>query len=87
MNTYDIGDRITVTATVRVASTLTDATVSVSLRSPSGTTTAPSVTHVSQGVYTFTMDASAAGTWRYVVTGTGAAIFGSGPQYFFVRSN
>ncbi len=73
MTTYDVGDAATLGTSVYNASgALTDATVSLSVTAPDGTTSAPSVTHAGTGVYSATVSVSQSGTWFYTWTVSGA---------------
>ena len=74
MSTYDVGDQALLRHEIRVAGTLTDATVVLAVVAPDGTASAPSVTHVSTGVYTATVPVTQAGPWTYVWTMSGAVV-------------
>lgn len=51
MNTYDLGDRVPLQHKVYSAGALTSATVTLTVTEPDGTTTSPTVTTSSTGVY------------------------------------
>lgn len=75
ISSYDIGALVTLTGTFKVGSTLTDpTTVTVTVVDPLGTTTNPTATKSSTGVYTANVDLTSAtpGTWKYKFAGTGA---------------
>ena len=75
LNTYVVGDLVTMTATFTNASgTLTNPTsVSGSVKDPSGTVTSPSVSQQSTGVYIMQYTISIPGLHSYRIAGTGAA--------------
>jgi hypothetical protein len=70
---YDIGDslRITVTFTGLDGAVADPTTVVLRLRAPDGTTTMPSVTKTSTGVYFADLTLTASGEWKYRWIGTG----------------
>lgn len=76
MTTFDLGDGVNLTHTVKDRDgNLTDATVVFTVAKPDGSTITPSVTHVSTGTYradTFAADLS--GAWTYKVTVSGAVV-------------
>lgn len=76
MTTYDFGDGVNLSHLVYDRDgNLTDATVVFTVTKPDGSTTTPSVTHVSTGTYratTFAADVS--GPWTYKVSVSGAII-------------
>lgn len=49
-----------------------DATVTLTVKAPDGTTTTPSVTHSATGVYSVTVSMTASGPWLYRWQATGA---------------
>ena len=73
MPSVQSGTEITMTGTFKnSAGVLTDpTTVVVTVRSPAGTTTTPSVGHPSTGVYTAVATLDLAGEWIYRFDGTG----------------
>lgn len=74
--TYDVGDLASLRHEVRVAGTLTNATVAVAVTMPDGTavTPAPTVSNPSTGVYTASVSVTQAGPWVYVWTMSGAVV-------------
>ena len=90
MNEYDYGDTVTLRATFKVDSVLTDpTTVSLSVTDPSGDATVytyagTTVTKDSTGVFSKALACSEAGEWVAVWTGTGdcAAV---GTRRFAIR--
>lgn len=72
-NIYDVGDVVTITGTFRDAGgNLVDpTTVTASVRDPAGAVTTPPVSRSSLGVYAFTVEVDANGTWYYRLEGTG----------------
>lgn len=72
MSTRDVGDRVNVRHLVYDASgALASATVALTVTDPSGTTSNPSVTNTSTGVYdaAFTLSSAGTWTWRWTVSG------------------
>lgn len=60
---YDIGDSVVLTSTFTVSGTLTNpGAVTVTIKLPDGTTTTPSASNVSTGVYRATYTTTQAGT-------------------------
>lgn len=71
---YDIGDRVTLTANFTDAGAPVEpTTVTCSVRSPSGTTTSPSVTNAS-GTYSAEIEPDEHGAWAYRFAGTGTYV-------------
>lgn len=70
----DLGDAFTVRYEVRdpITRALTDATVTLTVTSPAGVASNPSVTHTSTGTYDATFLPNAVGVWRYVWASSGA---------------
>lgn len=79
MSVYVVTTQVRITATFRgLADALADPTAVVcTIKAPDGTTSAPSVTHGSIGVYTADITLNQAGTWRVEWQGTGALIAAS----------
>jgi hypothetical protein len=79
MATYDIGDVVTLTCTVRDAGgALADAgAITCTITLPDGTTAGPTPAHPSTGTYTATYTPAAAGRFavKWVATGTNAGAF------------
>ena len=79
MATYDIGDVVTLTCTVRdAAGALADAgAITCTITLPDGTTTSPTPAHPSIGTYTATYTPAAAGRFavKWVATSTNAGAF------------
>jgi hypothetical protein len=71
---YDVGDQVTVTTTVLVANVPTDATVTVTITAPDGTTSAPAVSHTGTGQYAATFTATMAGNYLVHWAAAGAAV-------------
>ena len=71
---YDVGDLASLRHEVRVDGTLTNATVALSVTAPDGTTSTPSVSNPSTGVYTASVSVTQAGPWVYVWTMSGAVV-------------
>lgn len=76
MSSFDIGDRLTITATFRdQADTLINPTaVTLTVLSPDGVPTVLVPTMSSTGVWTATFAPDMAGTWNYRWGGTGALV-------------
>lgn len=75
MQTYDLGDRPRFEHEVRDADgTLTTATVVLTMTNPSGTTSIPTVTTPSTGIYQASVTLNAAGTWFGVWTASGNVV-------------
>lgn len=92
-NSYDIGDRVRMTATVvtsgGVAADPTEVTFKV--QDPSGNEATylysmGLVTRTSAGVYYLEVTVDEAGTWYYRANGTGAVI-AADEEYFYVRES
>lgn len=79
MATYDIGDVVTLTCTVRdEAGALADAeAITCTITLPDGTTTSPTPTHPSTGTYTATYTPAVAGRFavKWLATGANAGAF------------
>ena len=79
MATYDLGDVVTLTATVRDANgALADAgAITCTITLPDGTTTSPTPTHPSTGSYTATYTPAVAGRFavKWLATGANAGAF------------
>lgn len=77
--TYDLGDSVSLKFTVKLkdpvtgVETLTNATVALVVTKPDGTTTNPSITNNSTGIYTAAVAPDQAGEWLFKWTATGAA--------------
>jgi hypothetical protein len=75
MQTYDVGDQPTFEHEVRDADgTLTTATVVLTMTDPSGSTSTPSVTTPSTGLYVAIVTLDEAGTWFGVWTASGNVV-------------
>lgn len=94
MNTYIVGqvvflrvrlsDPATGTATdAATQDPVDDATIAMTVYKPDLTTSTPSLTHASTGVYTTSVTADQSGEWEYVSNSTGAAA-GAGRERFYV---
>lgn len=73
----DIGDAPTLSWALysdAAKTTPVDATVTLTVLAPDGTSSTPSVTHGSTGQYSATVEMTAAGTWQYRWAATGAVI-------------
>lgn len=73
MPRFEVGDAATLTFEVRVAGTLTDATVMFTLTDPDGIVTTPSPTHPGTGAYAASVLFTKVGTWHYAWQATGNA--------------
>jgi uncharacterized protein YfaS (alpha-2-macroglobulin family) len=73
---FDVGDQVTLFADFKnVAGAAADPTaVVVTVRSPSGVTTTPAVTHPALGRYEANLSIDQHGTWHYRFAGTGALV-------------
>ncbi|GMU80033.1 MAG: hypothetical protein AMXMBFR46_28210 [Acidimicrobiia bacterium] len=76
MATHDIGDVVKLTGTFRdAAGDLADPTaVTVTVLEPDGTTSTPTASSASTGVWTATVSIDQSGTWRYRWAGTGVVV-------------
>lgn len=76
MATHDIGDVVKLTGTFKNASgTLTDPdTVTLTVLEPDGTTSTPTASSSSTGIWTANVTIDQSGTWRYRFEGTGAVV-------------
>jgi hypothetical protein len=73
----DVGDRVSPRFLVyNAAGALTNATVALTVTDPAGSTTTPSVTNTSTGVYDaeFTLASAGTWTWRWAASGTVVAV-------------
>ncbi len=83
--TYDVGDSIKLTFTVRdEAGALINATTTIVVTKPDGTTVtpAPTITNVSIGIYTAVVAPDQVGTWLYRWAATGAATTAEDGQFY-----
>lgn len=71
--TYDLGDTVPLQHRVYSAGVLAAATVALTVYAPDGTTTTPSVTTSSTGVYNAVVPTDQVGLWFYVWSVSGAA--------------
>lgn len=71
--TFNVGRVATLTYTLTVADVLTDATVTLTITAPDGTSTTPGPTHAGTGTYTADILITQAGTWTYRWAASGAA--------------
>lgn len=72
---YIVTTQIRTTATFRtLAGALSDTTAVCSVKAPDGTTSTPSVTHDSTGVYSADVTLDQAGTWYIEWQGSGTVI-------------
>ena len=84
MTTYFVNQRARIETTVKdTAGVLTNATVTCTLTKPDGTTSSPSITNVSTGLYRVEPDLDQSGLWRVTWRATGAVIAGE-PERFYV---
>lgn len=73
-NTYDIGDRVRLSATFEVDGTPTDPdTIVVKVRDPSGNESSDTPTKEDTGDYYFDLTLDEDGVWYFRFEGTGAA--------------
>lgn len=85
--TYDIGDAYRLVYTLTDASgTPTNATVTVSVTKPDGTADSAALTNPATGTYVATGGCTAAGTWLYRFSATGA-LTDAEPGSFVVMAN
>lgn len=86
MATYDVGDRVQLTATLTDDDgVLTDPTaVTVTIRKPDGTASSSTPTKDSTGVYSKDVDIDQHGNWFYRFAGTGALVVAEEGE-FYVR--
>ena len=83
---YNVGDIVVLTWELRVTGVLTNATSAVlTLRSPAGVETSPSVTNPAAGKYQALVPATEAGLWRHRFVSTGPAA-GAEEGFFQVSS-
>jgi hypothetical protein len=83
--TYDVGDSIKLTFTVRdEADALINATIAIVVTKPDGTpvSPAPTITPVSTGIYTAILAVDVAGLWVYRWAATGAATTSEDGQFY-----
>lgn len=83
--TYDVGDSIKLTFTVRdEAGALINATTTIVVTKPDGTAVnpAPTISNPSTGAYTAVVAPDQVGTWLYRWTATGAATTAEDGQFF-----
>jgi hypothetical protein len=80
MNTYDVGDRATLSVTFAVDSVATDpSTIVCTVKAPNGTVTTKTygvgteLVKDGTGAYHLDVDITASGRWHYRWAGTGAA--------------
>lgn len=70
---YDVGDLVRLSTSVKdLSGALTNATVVLTITSPSGATSTPSVSNSSTGLYSATFTVDAEGIWLYKWSATGA---------------
>lgn len=75
MSTRDVGDQVTLDHRVRNADgTLTAATAVLTVTDPAGSTTTPTVSNPSTGLYRAAFTLTSAGTWSWVWTISGAVV-------------
>ncbi len=73
--TYSVGTAVRINTEVRdLAGVLTNATVSVVVTKPDGTTSSPTVNTTGTGLYNAVVTADQAGLWTYVWTASGAVV-------------
>lgn len=71
--TFNIGDRAKLTYAAKVDGVLTNATITLTVTRPDGTTvTSPTITNPSIGNYAANIDVAIPGLWTYLWTATGA---------------
>lgn len=73
MNRYEVGDAVTLTTTVKVGGTPTNATMVLTVTDPDGATQTPAVTTTGTGAYKATVVFDQVGEWRYRWEASGAA--------------
>jgi hypothetical protein len=86
INTYDIGDVAVVQGEFKTHAGVNadPTTVTCVITDPDGTvTTTTSVTKVADGVYTYDVDVTKSGVWKYHFAGTGG-IKAAGKNRFYV---
>jgi hypothetical protein len=94
MNSYPIGDTITLTSTpftnLATNQPFDPTTVTLRFRDPTGVETAVTtadLTHVGTGVFSYTLVANISGQWTYAFEGSGnCAVRGPDAQFFVTRS-
>jgi hypothetical protein len=70
---FPVGDTIKLTVEVRVDDVLTSATMACTFELPDGTTTSPTMTESSTGIYVVSLTTTQAGYHLYRIVATGAA--------------
>lgn len=86
MTTYDLGDTVALQHRVYSNGALATATVTLSVTAPDGTTSAPSVTTSTTGVYNATVTTDQIGLWFYTWSVTGAVPDDEVPGQFTVAT-
>jgi len=74
VTTRDLGDRVEIRYQVQPDGVLTDATVALVVTDPAGTTSNPTITHTSTGVYDAAFTLASAGVWFWAWTSSGAVV-------------
>lgn len=86
MTTRNVGDQIDARYIAAPNGVLTDATVVLTVTDPAGTSTTPSVTHTSLGVYDASFTLTSAGTWFWYWTASGAVVDVTPPESVLAAS-
>lgn len=73
MNRYEVGDAVTLTTTVKVGGTPTNATMALTITDPDGNVTTPAVSTTGTGAYKATVLFTDVGEWKYRWEASGAA--------------
>ena len=73
---FPVGDTVKLTVEVRVSDVLTSATMACTIQLPDGTTTTPTPSEVSTGIYQIVYTTTQAGyhPWRIVATGSASGV-------------
>ena len=72
MGQWEVGAKVTLQCVFTKAGQPTDTTAALTLVSPTGASTTPTVTRTALGTYQATVTATVNGTWRWRWVGTGA---------------
>jgi hypothetical protein len=74
VTTRDVGDRVEIRYQVQPDGVLTDATVALVVTDPAGSTSNPTITHTSTGVYDAAFTLASSGVWFWAWTSSGAVV-------------